>query len=62
VSFEDYPNKQRWTKPFNSAHLQGGTTPIGGNEAMLDGHVEWRPFQYMIARSDASEVDPPFYY
>jgi prepilin-type N-terminal cleavage/methylation domain-containing protein len=38
-------------KPYISAHLEGGTKPIGANEAMLDGHVEWRPFQYMIHRT-----------
>jgi hypothetical protein len=40
-------------KLLNSAHLQG-RTPIGGNEAMLDGHVEWRPFQNMINRTGPS--------
>jgi prepilin-type N-terminal cleavage/methylation domain-containing protein len=53
----------KWTtKLFNSAHLQGGKTPIGGNEAMLDGHVEWRPFQSMINRTVGNLTMPYFYY
>jgi prepilin-type N-terminal cleavage/methylation domain-containing protein len=46
-------------KYFVSAHLQGGTIPIGANEAMLDGHVEWRPFQNMLPRT---VLGPIFYY
>jgi prepilin-type N-terminal cleavage/methylation domain-containing protein/prepilin-type processing-associated H-X9-DG protein len=26
--------------------------PAGGNVTMLDGHVEWRPFHFMIRRTD----------
>jgi prepilin-type N-terminal cleavage/methylation domain-containing protein/prepilin-type processing-associated H-X9-DG protein len=26
--------------------------PAGGNVTMLDGHVEWRPFNFMIRRTD----------
>ena len=33
-----------------SPHLQG-LIPAGGNLAMLDGHVEWRPFAEMHIRS-----------
>jgi prepilin-type N-terminal cleavage/methylation domain-containing protein len=46
-------------KPFISAHLEHGTKPVGGNEAMLDGHVEWRLFQNMIHRTASA---PYFYY
>jgi len=42
-----------------SAHLEGGTIPVGANEAMLDGHVEWRVFQAMIDRNSSG---PWFYY
>jgi prepilin-type N-terminal cleavage/methylation domain-containing protein len=51
-----------WNKPFNSAHLQGGTMPMGGNEAMLDGHVEWRAFQSMINRTFGDAETAYFYY
>jgi hypothetical protein len=59
VAIPDY-DMSHWL--FNSAHLQGGTTPIGGNEAMLDGHVEWRPFQNMIDRTGALDNGAFFYY
>jgi hypothetical protein len=42
--------------PVISAHLEGGGKPAGANEAMLDGHVEWRPFQKMIHRNLLSPV------
>ncbi|HEY3853487.1 MAG TPA: prepilin-type N-terminal cleavage/methylation domain-containing protein [Verrucomicrobiae bacterium] len=42
-----------------SAHLEGGTIPLGGNMGMIDGHVEWRPFNQMINRSSG---EPWFYY
>ena len=46
-------------KGNNSAHLEGGSVPVGGNIGMLDGHVEWRPFEQMRNRTSAS---PHFYY
>ena len=33
-----------------TAHL-AGTMPSGGNIGMLDGHVEWRKFQFMLPRT-----------
>ncbi len=36
-----------------SAHLEGGTIPLGGYMGMIDGHVEWRPFNQMINRSSS---------
>jgi type II secretory pathway pseudopilin PulG len=45
-------------KPFISAHLKDGK-PLGGNEAMLDGHVEWRPFSNMVHRTIGDVI---FYY
>lgn len=49
-------------KPHISAHLEAGTKPVGANEGMLDGHVEWRIFQQMIDRIDPGSGDPLFYY
>jgi len=42
-----------YSKPHLAAHL-GGSIPIGGNVAMLDGHVEWRRFVKMLPRTDSS--------
>ncbi len=44
-----------WSKPQRAAHLQAGSPPLpaGGNTAMLDGHVEWRPFEKMHVRTTA---------
>jgi prepilin-type N-terminal cleavage/methylation domain-containing protein/prepilin-type processing-associated H-X9-DG protein len=42
-----------------SAHMKNATIPEGGNIGMLDGHVEWRPFNQMINRTGSS---PYFYY
>jgi prepilin-type N-terminal cleavage/methylation domain-containing protein/prepilin-type processing-associated H-X9-DG protein len=42
--------------------------PAGGNVTMLDGHVEWRPFRYMIRRTDKAtgvaqdSADGPAFY
>lgn len=38
-----------FSKPHMSPHLDG-RLPDGGNVAMLDGHVQWRPFQSMQPR------------
>jgi prepilin-type processing-associated H-X9-DG protein len=37
-------------KPYYTSHLTNARIPYGGNMGMLDGHVEWRRFQDMIAR------------
>lgn len=37
-----------------SAHLQGGQVPVGGNILMKDGHVEWRKFQASSAIANAN--------
>jgi prepilin-type processing-associated H-X9-DG protein len=42
-----------YPKSHLSAHLDG-RLPIGGNLAMLDGHVEWRDFEKMIPRTQGS--------
>jgi prepilin-type N-terminal cleavage/methylation domain-containing protein/prepilin-type processing-associated H-X9-DG protein len=42
-----------------SAHLEGRSIPKGGNIGMMDGHVEWRPFNQMMNRASGS---PYFYY
>jgi prepilin-type N-terminal cleavage/methylation domain-containing protein len=53
-------------KPFThtTAHLLNANTPAGGNLGMIDGHVEWREFKYMIKRtdSDSGVVGTPAYY
>jgi prepilin-type N-terminal cleavage/methylation domain-containing protein/prepilin-type processing-associated H-X9-DG protein len=41
-----------------SAHVQG-KLPTGGNIGMIDGHVEWRPFNQLINRT---ATGPYFYY
>jgi prepilin-type N-terminal cleavage/methylation domain-containing protein len=46
-------------KPHISAHIEGGSLPLGGNMGMIDGHAEWRPFNQMINRTGAG---PWFYY
>ena len=38
-------------KPHTTGHM-AKTQPAGGNVTMLDGHVEWRPFKFMIRRTD----------
>jgi prepilin-type processing-associated H-X9-DG protein len=47
--------------PHISAHMKTATIPDGGNIGMIDGHVEWRPFNQMIDRDDGGSV-PWFYY
>jgi prepilin-type N-terminal cleavage/methylation domain-containing protein/prepilin-type processing-associated H-X9-DG protein len=42
-----------------SAHLQNKKIPAGANVGMLDGHVEWKPFNQMINRTSTG---PFFYY
>jgi prepilin-type N-terminal cleavage/methylation domain-containing protein len=49
-------------KPFTSAHMLNARLPAGGNEAMLDGHVEWRPFRQFIPRAAADGESLSFYY
>jgi prepilin-type N-terminal cleavage/methylation domain-containing protein/prepilin-type processing-associated H-X9-DG protein len=51
------------SKPFTSAHMLNARIPAGGNMGMVDGHVEWRPFQQFIPRaSGEGGVGPAFYY
>jgi len=47
------------TKGHISAHLKDPTTPEGCYFGALDGHVEWKPFNQMICRTQSS---PWFYY
>jgi prepilin-type processing-associated H-X9-DG protein len=42
-----------YPKAHLSAHVDG-RLPIGGNLAMLDGHVEWRDFEKLIPRTQGS--------
>jgi prepilin-type N-terminal cleavage/methylation domain-containing protein/prepilin-type processing-associated H-X9-DG protein len=50
------------TKPFSSAHMINAKLPAGGNLAMIDGHVEWRPFQQFVPRAAGVGYGPAFYY
>ena len=47
-------------KPFTTSHLLSSKIPSGGNQAMIDGHVEWTPFRQMIPR--AGSGSPAFYW
>jgi prepilin-type N-terminal cleavage/methylation domain-containing protein len=47
-------------KPLTSSHLLSSKLPSGGNQAMIDGHVEWAPFRQMIPR--AGSGSPAFYW
>jgi prepilin-type N-terminal cleavage/methylation domain-containing protein/prepilin-type processing-associated H-X9-DG protein len=49
-------------KPFTSAHMLNARIPAGGNMGMIDGHVEWRPFQQFIPRAGGNGEGPAFYY
>jgi prepilin-type N-terminal cleavage/methylation domain-containing protein len=49
-------------KPFTSAHMLNARLPAGGNLGMIDGHVEWRPFQQFIPRAGGQSQGPCFYY
>jgi prepilin-type processing-associated H-X9-DG protein len=44
-----------------TAHLSG-PFPMGGNVAMLDGHVEWRRFDLMLPRTDPNGGAPVFWW
>jgi type II secretory pathway pseudopilin PulG len=50
-----------YVKTHLSAHLNG-TIPAGGNLGMLDGHMEWRRFDDMYPRTDASLTDTPVFW
>jgi prepilin-type N-terminal cleavage/methylation domain-containing protein len=47
-------------KSFTTSHLVHGKFPSGGNQAMFDGHAEWRPFAQMMPRAGAGS--PVFYW
>jgi prepilin-type N-terminal cleavage/methylation domain-containing protein len=47
--------------PHRTAHLDN-SYPIGGNVAMMDAHVEWRPFEQMVPRMDSSSINPVFWW
>jgi hypothetical protein len=55
-----YPNTSH-PKFMTSAHMKTATVPDGANEGMLDGHVEWVPFNKFIWRT-ANTDDPIFYW
>jgi len=45
----------------STSHM-GTVLPLGGNVAMLDGHVEWRPFTNMIVHSIANQFSDVFWW
>ncbi len=59
---------------YDWTHINGGwpnhktshlnkAFPLGGNIAMLDGHVEWRKFKYpMLPRTDPNSGAPTFWW
>ncbi len=49
-----------YSKPHTSPHLKG-SFPAGGNQGMLDGHVEWRKFELFNVRT-VSSGDPTFWW
>jgi prepilin-type N-terminal cleavage/methylation domain-containing protein/prepilin-type processing-associated H-X9-DG protein len=46
--------------PHTSPHLKGGV-PAGGNVGYLDGHVQWKGFQFMVVRTQAGR-EPEFWW
>jgi prepilin-type processing-associated H-X9-DG protein len=49
-----------YVKPHTSPHLNGAF-PAGGNQGMLDGHVEWRKFPLFGVRT-INTGDPTFWW
>lgn len=47
--------------PLRSAHVDR-FLPVGGNVAMLDGHVEWRVFSQMHVRTPPGSGTPVFWW
>jgi len=39
-----------------------GNVPLGGNLGMLDGHSEWRKFQFMFPRDQTGSGAPVFWW
>jgi prepilin-type N-terminal cleavage/methylation domain-containing protein/prepilin-type processing-associated H-X9-DG protein len=50
-----------YAKPHRTAHINA-RYPLGGNLAMLDGHVEWRKFDNIYPRSDDTLVGTPVFW
>jgi prepilin-type N-terminal cleavage/methylation domain-containing protein/prepilin-type processing-associated H-X9-DG protein len=50
-----------WSQPHRAAHM-ATVTPAGGNVGMLDGHVEWRPFRQMTARTGPGVSAAPIFW
>jgi prepilin-type N-terminal cleavage/methylation domain-containing protein/prepilin-type processing-associated H-X9-DG protein len=49
------------SKPYTSSHMVNARYPSGANLGMIDGHVEWRNWQYLLPRS-GSGSDLSYYY
>jgi len=57
VGFGSWQNTPYGPWRGSSTPHMAGAVPAGGNVAMIDGHVEWRPFSNMVVRtSGAGEV------
>jgi prepilin-type N-terminal cleavage/methylation domain-containing protein len=50
-----------YSKLHRTSHLNGAM-PDGGNEGMLDGHVEWRKFRLMLPRDKSDSGSPVFWW
>ncbi len=51
----------QYVKLHRTAHMNG-LMPAGGNVGMLDGHAEWRKFEAMYPRTDATLPDTPVFW
>jgi prepilin-type N-terminal cleavage/methylation domain-containing protein len=49
----DQDLEQLSSKTLTSSHMLNARIPSGVNLGMLDAHVEWRPFQYIIPRANS---------
>jgi len=50
-----------YSKLHRTSHING-TLPEGGNEGMLDGHIEWRKFIQMYPRTTSGSGSPVFWW
>jgi prepilin-type N-terminal cleavage/methylation domain-containing protein/prepilin-type processing-associated H-X9-DG protein len=48
--------------PYTTSHMANAKRPAGVNIGMIDGHVEWRPFNSPIGRPRAGDSGAPIYY
>ena len=48
--------------PFTTSHTTSSRLPAGNNESMLDGHVDWLPFNSPYIQPRAGDSGSPYYY